>query len=412
MKKEDLYGIMGLKETIFTETEYSGGKAMLSEQPKKLIIMNILDILRKYTDADHRLSQQDILRILREDYHMEIGRKAVKRNLDDLIDCGYEIEYTEEIRKKKNPRTGETEEVALTTDYYLERELTDSELHLLIDSVMCSRYIPHTQGKELVNKLEHLSNKYFRSRISHISVVSENAPQNRQLFLTIETLDEAISQGKKVEFRYQEYGTDKKLHLRKNKDGEERLYIVNPYRMVVVNGRYYLICSAFDYDNVSHYRLDRIRDISISEESVRPMNEIQGLEHGLDLPKHLAEHVNMLIGESVQVTFWFERGILNEIMDTFGNDILFTEEEEGRVKATVHVNEEAMQTWAEQHPTTVRVISPDKLVEDIRNDFRKALEIYDGTACEPCRDQGAALLHRGSRQERQEERAKGQVMSL
>ena len=116
---------------------------------------------------------------------MEIGRKAVKRNLDDLIDFGYEIEYTEEIRKKKNPPTGESEEVALTTDYYLERELTDSELHLLIDSVMRSRFNPHTQGKELVNKLERLSNKYFRSQISHISVVSESAPQNRQLFLTI-----------------------------------------------------------------------------------------------------------------------------------------------------------------------------------------------------------------------------------
>ena len=349
---------------------------MLPEPPKKMIIINILDILRKYTDADHRLSQQEILKLLRENYNMEIGRKAVKRNLDDLIDCGYEIEYTEEIRKKKNPRTGEVEDIVLTTDYYLERELTDSELHLLIDSVMCSRYIPHAQGQKLVGKLEHLSNKYFRSRISHISVVSENAPQNRQLFLTVETLDEAISRGKKVTFRYQEYGTDKKLHLRRNKDGEVRQYTVNPYRMVVANGKYYLICSAFDFDNVSHYRLDRIQDIAITDESVRPMSEIKGLERGLDLPKHLAEHVNMLIGESVQVRFWFDRSILNEIMDTFGNDILFSDEDENRVMATIHVNAQAMQAWAEQHPTTVRVISPEKLVEDIQSDFRKALEIY------------------------------------
>lgn len=349
---------------------------MLPEQPKKLIIMNILDILKRYSDADHRLSQQDILKLLRDDYGMEVGRKAVKRNLDDLIDCGYEIEYNEEIRKKKNPKTGEIEDIALTTDYYLEREFTDSELHLLIDSVMCSRYIPLTQGKELVEKLEHLSNRYFRSRIRHISVVSETMPQNRQLFLTIEALDEAISDGKKVEFCYQEYGTDKELHLRKNKDGEVRRYTVNPYRMVVVNGKYYLICSAFDYDNVSHYRLDRIRDITVSDENVRPMYEIKGLEHGLDLPKHLAEHINMLIGESIHVSFWFDRSILNEIMDTFGNDVLFTEENDSQVRATVYVNEQAMQAWAEQHPVSVQVLSPDSLVENIREDFRKALEIY------------------------------------
>ena len=28
---------------------------------KKLIIMNILDILRRYSDEDHRLSQKDIV---------------------------------------------------------------------------------------------------------------------------------------------------------------------------------------------------------------------------------------------------------------------------------------------------------------------------------------------------------------
>ena len=350
---------------------------MYTEQPKKLIIMNILDILRKYTDADHRLSQQDILRILHDDYGMDVGRKAVKRNLDDLIDFGYEIEFTEEIRRKKNAKTGETEDISLTTDYYLVREFTDSELRLLIDSVMCSRYIPHSQGRELVEKLEHLSNRYFRSRIKHISVVSDTSPQNRQLFLTVEALDEAITNGKKVEFSYNEFGTDKELHLRKNKEGEIRRYTVNPYRMVAVNGRYYLICSAFNYDNVSHYRLDRISDITVTDENARPMTEIKGLEHGLDLPKHLAEHVNMLIGESVHVSFWFDRGTLNEIMDTFGNDILFTQETDSRVKATVYVNEQAMRTWAEQHPTTVQVISPESLVEDIKNDFRAALSVYE-----------------------------------
>ena len=37
---------------------------MYETQPKKLIIMNILDILRRYTDADHRLSQKEIAEIL------------------------------------------------------------------------------------------------------------------------------------------------------------------------------------------------------------------------------------------------------------------------------------------------------------------------------------------------------------
>ena len=37
---------------------------MYEVQPKKLLIMNILDILQKYTDENHRLSQKDIIDIL------------------------------------------------------------------------------------------------------------------------------------------------------------------------------------------------------------------------------------------------------------------------------------------------------------------------------------------------------------
>ena len=38
---------------------------MYVKQPKKLMIMNILDILWKYTDEDHRLSQKEIADILK-----------------------------------------------------------------------------------------------------------------------------------------------------------------------------------------------------------------------------------------------------------------------------------------------------------------------------------------------------------
>lgn len=39
---------------------------MYTVQRKKLLIINILDILRKYTDLDHRLSQRDIIELLQK----------------------------------------------------------------------------------------------------------------------------------------------------------------------------------------------------------------------------------------------------------------------------------------------------------------------------------------------------------
>ena len=66
---------------------------MYIKQPKKLLIMNILDILRRYSDAEHRLSQKDIIDILQTEYEMVADRKAIKRNLMNLIDFGYNLEF-------------------------------------------------------------------------------------------------------------------------------------------------------------------------------------------------------------------------------------------------------------------------------------------------------------------------------
>ena len=83
---------------------------MAAAQPKKMLIMHILDILSKYTDEDHRLSQKEIGDILRTEYDMVVDRKSIKRNLMDLMDFGYEIEYSESVRMVPNKTTGELEE--------------------------------------------------------------------------------------------------------------------------------------------------------------------------------------------------------------------------------------------------------------------------------------------------------------
>ena len=200
------------------------------KQPKKLLILNILDILRKYSDEEHRLSQKDIAEILKTEYDMTADRKAIRRNILNLMDCGYNIEYSESIRMVPNPKTGVPEESYLWSDFYLERDFTDGELRLLIDSLLFSKHIPYSQCKELVDKLEGLSNVYFRSRVKYIARLPEDKTDNKQLFLTIELLDEAISRGRKVSFKYLEYGTDKRQHSKTRPDGTERVTSSPPTR--------------------------------------------------------------------------------------------------------------------------------------------------------------------------------------
>jgi predicted DNA-binding transcriptional regulator YafY len=307
---------------------------------------------------------------------MNADRKAVKRNLMNLIDFGYEIEYSEAIRMMPNPKTGVPEESYILSDFYLVREFTDGELRLLIDSLLFSKHIPYSQCKELIEKLEGLSNKYFQSRVKHIRTMPDNAPQNKQLFYTIEILDEAISKSRQVSFTYNEYGTDKNLHAKLDETGKPREYIVNPYQMAATNGRYYLICNYNKYDNVANYRLDRITDIKLLPTPCKPIKQVKGLENGFDLPKHMAEHIYMFTGESAPVTFRLKTYLISDVIDWFGTDIKFFERIDDEVTARVKVNLSAMRKWALQYALHVKILSPAALVQEVRADIENALSNY------------------------------------
>lgn len=349
---------------------------MCAMQPKKLLIMNILDILKKYTDENHRLSQKEIVEILDNEYDMKTDRKSVKRNLMNLIEFGYDIEYSESLRIYKNKQGNEIESLILS-DFYLNRDFNNSELRLLIDSVLFSKHIPYSQCKELVEKLERLSNVYFKSKVNHICNLPDYQPSNNQIFYTIEILDEAISKGLQVSFTYNHYDIDKKLHPNKNKDGVEREYIINPYQIVATNGRYYLVCNYDKYDDISHYRLDRITNIKLLDTTVKPKRKVKGLEYGINLPKHLAEHLYMFAGESIVVKFIAKRYILNDVIDWFGKHIKFSDATDEEVTVTVTVNPIAMKMWALKYSRHVKVISPQSFVDEIKADIDFAKKNYE-----------------------------------
>lgn len=343
---------------------------------KKLLIINILDILNKYTDEDHRLSQKEIVDILAKEYNMKTDRKSVKRNLMNLIEFGYDIEYSESVRMIKNKK-GELEESYILSDFYLNRDFSNSELRLLIDSLLFSSHVPQSQCKNLISKLEKLSNIYFKSKVKHICNLPDNQPTNPQLFYTIEILDEAISKGRQVSFTYNHYDIDKKLHPNKTKDGAIREYLINPYQIVATNGRYYLVCNYDKYDDVSHYRLDRITDIKLLDTPVKSKKKVCGIENGLDLPKHLAEHLYMYAGDSIVVKFIAKRYIMNDIIDWFGKDIRFSDATDEEVTVTVTVNPLAMKLWAMKYARHIKVISPQSLVEEIKEDINFAKKNYE-----------------------------------
>ena len=349
---------------------------MVPESGKKIIILYILQILRKYTDENHTMTQQQIADKLLSEYGIEVNRATIKRNLSDLIDAGYGISYKEVTRYHTDRKTGEKEENTIYTDLYYEHDFTEPELHMLIDGLLFSRSVPYKPRKDLIEKLGNLSSSYFSKRMRHVHSMSADAPQNPWLFYNIEVLDEAIAEGKQVEITYGYYGTDLKLHKAVNEDGSEKVQLLNPYQLVASEGRYYLICNKDNYDTVANYRIDRITGIRKLDTPVKPKSQVAGLEDGLRLQDYVYQNVNMFAGKPETVEFVIPKNAVSLVIDFFGKYPSFHEKRDGTVSCTLKVSRAAMRHWASQFASVVRVVSPPELVEEIKEEIRKAAGNY------------------------------------
>ena len=344
------------------------------KQPKKLLILNILDILWKDSDQDHRLTQREIGEILQTRYGMAADRKAIKRNLMDLVEFGFDIEYREVPRGG----AGEEEENTILTDFYLVRPFTEGELRLLIDGLLFSRHLPHRQCRELVEKLEGLSSRYFHSRVRHIVRMPGEQEDNQQLFLNIELLDEAIEKRQKAAFHYLEYGTDKKAHYRTRSDGSVREYVISPYQMAARDGNYYLVCRREGYRGLANYRLDRICDLKVLEEAAQPFTSPEERDgHPLDLTAYMREHIYMYAGGSCHAKLWVSRSLISSVIDLFGKDVVFSREDAEGVVVSVYANEMSIEQFAKSYAPNTAVLEPPELRKKVGDMLRWTAALYE-----------------------------------
>ena len=320
---------------------------------KKMLNMLILEILRMYTDEQHSLTQQDIIKLLDKNYGMPCDRRSVKANVLSLCEMGYDIDMDNGYR-------------------LISREFDDSELRILIDSVLFSKSISTRQAKDLITKIQGMASNYFNAKVSHVCNLPElHRTINKQAMYGLDTLNDAIAAKHQVSFMYNDVGTDYKLHPRWN-----MRYVVNPYQIVACNGRFYLIGNYDKYDNVSHFRIDKMTDVEELETKAKPMKKVKGLEHGLNLPKHMAEHVYMFSGPTVNVKMETTKEVFSDITDWFGTDVKIVEEDDNKLVLRVNCNENAMRYWALQYGPSVEVLEPESLRNRIISDIQDMQKRY------------------------------------
>jgi predicted DNA-binding transcriptional regulator YafY len=188
---------------------------------------------------------------------------------------------------------------------------------------------------------------------------------------SLDVINDAISEKRKVSFTYNVIGTDFKLHPKMDMP-----YVVNPYQIVANNGRFYLIGNYDKYDNVIHFRIDKMTDVKMLDEKVKPMKEIPELKDGLNLPKHMAEHVYMFSGPSKNIKLETTVDMMSELTDWFGTDFRIIEKNEDKITVRVSCNENAIRYWALQYGPYVEILSPESLRSQLSEDVKVMYEKY------------------------------------
>ena len=315
---------------------------MDSLEPKKLALLRILQILEKYSDYDHPLTQDDIILHLENDYGIELERKAISRNLSLLKEADIDI---------GSRRAG---------SYLESREFEDTELKLLVDSVLSNQNITAKHSAELIEKICKLSNKYFRSHVKNIySVKDWIKSDNSALFYNIEIIDKAISDGKQVQYDYNKYGIDKKLH----KSSFQR---ATPYQLLLHNQRYYLMGYSEYWGNMIFHRLDRISNIDIYDAPAYPIQKVPGYESGIDYKKLSTTMPYLYSDQPERVELLADAWVIDQVVDWFGKDLIVRKTDDPeKIIISLWASPYAMSLWALQYLNYVEVISPAHLRQRI-----------------------------------------------
>ena len=312
---------------------------------KKTSVLALLKILEENSDENHILTQPDLIGLLDTIYHLELDRRTLYKNIEMLQDFGYDISTYSENGK----------------GYYLrDRQFEPSQVNLLCNAIHSSTFIPSRASKELIDILLATQSKYFKNDYhSAIFMENKNKKENKQFFLNIDLLAEAIKNKKPITFHYMQYNLNKELVNKR-----EELYIFSPYYMVYKDGKTFVIGKTHGHDNLSHYRVDKIKDIkNYDGRYIRH-------DRNEDPYEYTKSKIYMYQGDDIKVALRCDNSILDDIIDVFGKDIRLEKDGDKHFIAYVKSSKQGLIYLALQYINHMEVLDP----KDVRDEVKKILK--------------------------------------
>lgn len=318
----------------------------------KLRILYIMRMLQEQTDEERGLSMTAIINGL-ADYGMSADRKTVYADINTLREFGVEI-----ATAQRNP-----------VEYYLaRRDFTIDELMLMVDAVQSCRFMTKTQAEKICRNLKLLATEDQQEKLERrIHVDGRVRGRNDAVLSSVDVIHDALRQKKRITYTYWKMGTDGKPHAQH--DGE--VYEVTPMRVTFADSLYYLTAWSEKDQDVREYRVDRMRDVEVSDEKARRGREISDYEY----QARDSQFFGRFDGELVTAKLACNIDGTNIVADRFGKEARFSEKKAGSTVATVQVRvSPQFFGWIAGLDGTVKIASPKKLVEEYRDYLRKRIE--------------------------------------
>jgi predicted DNA-binding transcriptional regulator YafY len=318
---------------------------------QKLKLLYIRDYLERNSDERHPVGAQELIDMLARQ-GITAERKSIYSDIRARQDFGIDI-------LNRRGKDG---------GYYIgSRNFELPELKLLIDAVQSSRFLTEKKSRELIKKLCQQCNRYDESLMHRDVVIDRRVKSmNETIYYNVDAIQEAISRGVQITFRYFDWNIDGTRRYR------DRDYLASPYGLCQDNENCYLLGHSPRY-GITSYRVDRMSDIRILSQSRIPCPELMG--------KALIEHANSLFqmfsGESADVKMRFHRSLLNVVVDRFGQEVMLIPDGEHHFVFTARVAVSPLfLSWIIGFGSKAKILHPQSGADQCRALCQEVLSQY------------------------------------
>lgn len=209
-------------------------------------------ILFKYfwetTDEAHPVSIADISAHLKE-HGITADPRTLRSDIEQLVAFCVDIVKDRRVQSLYHVAT---------------QHFEAPEVKLLIDSVQSARFITPKKNRELVKRLTAFAAPGDAALLKrHLYIDSRTKATNENIYVSVDRIQTAIAERKKITFRYFDYLPSKeRVHRHVG-----QVYFVSSYALLWNNDTYYLVGFHDRRQQGVKFRADRIDGMEITDEA-------------------------------------------------------------------------------------------------------------------------------------------------